>query len=431
MTRETKILTFGCRLNSYESEIMRDHAAQAELDDTVIVNSCAVTGEAVRQTRQAIRRTRRDRRDARIIVTGCAAQIDPHSFATMPEVDVVLGNREKLRAESFAKIAATETDEAGDGDGRVAAEQVMVSDIMTETVARPSAVTGLGGRMRAVVQVQNGCDHRCTFCTIPFGRGRSRSVPAEDVIAQIQQVVENGYSEIVLTGVDMTAYGADLAQPMRLGDLVWQILDAVPALPRLRLSSIDSVEVDPALFEAVATHPRLMPHLHLSLQAGDDIILKRMKRRHSRQDAITLCTALRARRPELVFGADLIAGFPTETEAMFDNSLRLVEECGLTFLHVFPFSARPNTPAARMPQLPIAVRKERAARLRAAGATAKRRYLDAQQGHMLRVLMEDERRGRAESFVEVIAQTSQEAGTILNMQITGVEEDKLLGAVAA
>ncbi len=426
MTGETKILTFGCRLNSYESEIMRDHAAQARLDDTVIVNSCAVTGEAVRQTRQAIRRARRDRRDARIIVTGCAAQIEPHAFAAMPEVDVVLGNREKLRAESFTKIAATGTDDAGDG-----AERVLVSDIMTETVAQPSAVTGLGGRMRAVVQVQNGCDHRCTFCTIPFGRGRSRSVAAEDVIAQIRQVVENGYSEVVLTGVDMTAYGADLAQPMRLGDLVWQILDAVPALPRLRLSSIDSVEVDPALFEAVATHPRLMPHLHLSLQAGDDMILKRMKRRHSRQDAIALCTALRARRPELVFGADLIAGFPTETEAMFDNSLRLVEECGLTFLHVFPFSARPNTPAARMPQLPSAVRKERAARLRAAGAAAKRRYLDAQQGHKLRVLMEDDRRGRAESFVEVIAQTSQEAGTILNMQITGVEEDRLLGAVAA
>lgn len=427
MTRETKILTFGCRLNSYESEIMRDHAVQAGLDDTVIVNSCAVTGEAVRQTRQAIRRARRDRRDARIIVTGCAAQIEPRSFSDMPEVDVVLGNREKLRAENFRKIATTvAADDARDGPATM-----MVGDIMAETVARPSAVTGLGGRMRAVVQVQNGCDHRCTFCTIPFGRGRSRSVPAEDVIAQVSQVVENGYSEVVLTGVDMTAYGADLAQSMRLGDLVWQILDAVPALPRLRLSSIDSVEVDPALFNAVATHPRLMPHLHLSLQAGDDMILKRMKRRHSRQDAIALCTALRAQRPELVFGADLIAGFPTETEAMFDNSLRLVEECGLTFLHVFPFSARPNTPASRMPQVPVAVRKERAARLRAAGAAAKRRYLDAQQGHMLRVLMEDDKRGRAESFVEVIADTGQQAGAILDMRITGVEEDKLLGAVAA
>ena len=427
MTRETKILTFGCRLNSYESEIMRDHAVQAGLDDTVIVNSCAVTGEAVRQTRQAIRRARRDRRDARIIVTGCAAQIEPQSFSDMPEVDVVLGNREKLRAENFRKIATTvAADDARDGPATM-----MVGDIMAETVARPSAVTGLGGRMRAVVQVQNGCDHRCTFCTIPFGRGRSRSVPAEDVIAQVSQVVENGYSEVVLTGVDMTAYGADLAQSMRLGDLVWQILDAVPALPRLRLSSIDSVEVDPALFDAVATHPRLMPHLHLSLQAGDDMILKRMKRRHSRQDAIALCTELRAQRPELVFGADLIAGVPTETEAMFDNSLRLVEECGLPFLHVFPFSARPNTAASRMPQVPVAVRKERAARLRAAGAAAKRRYLDAQQGHMLRVLMEDDKRGRAESFVEVIADTGQQAGAILDMRITGVEEDKLLGAVAA
>lgn len=427
MTRETKILTFGCRLNSYESEIMRDHAAQAGLGDAVIVNSCAVTGEAVRQTRQAIRRARRDSQDARIIVTGCAAQIEPQSFADMPEVDVVLGNREKLRSESFTTIAAT----APTDDTNAAAAAVMVSDIMAETVAQPSAVTGFGGRMRAVVQVQNGCDHRCTFCTIPFGRGRSRSVPAADVIAQIRQVVENGHSEVVLTGVDMTAYGADFAQPMQLGDLVWQILDTVPALPRLRLSSIDSVEVDPALFEAVATHPRLMPHLHLSLQAGDDMILKRMKRRHSRQDAIALCGALRARRPEIVFGADLIAGFPTETEAMFENSLRLVEECGLTFLHVFPFSARPDTPAARMPQLPVAVRKQRAARLRAAGAAAKQHYLDAQQGHMLRVLMEDDRRGRAESFVEVVADKNQQAGTILNMRITGVEEDRLLGAVAA
>ena len=427
MTRDAKILTFGCRLNSYESEIMRAHAAQAGLDDAVIVNSCAVTGEAGRQTRQAIRRARRGDRDARIIVTGCAAQIAPQSFADMPEVDVVLGNREKLRAESFAKIAATSPAD----ETQVDAAAVMVSDIMAETVARPSAVTGLGGRMRAVVQVQNGCDHRCTFCTIPFGRGRSRSVPAADVIAQVRQVVESGYSEVVLTGVDMTAYGADFAQPMRLGDLVWQILEQVPELPRLRLSSIDSVEVDPALFEAVATHPRLMPHLHLSLQAGDDMILKRMKRRHARQDAIALCAALRARRPDIVFGADLISGFPTETEAMFENSLRLVEECGLTFLHVFPFSARPDTPAARMPQLPVAVRKQRAARLREAGAAAKQRYLDAQQGQILRVLMEDDRRGRAESFVEVMADRGQPAGSILDMRITGVDEDKLLGVVAA
>ena len=334
------LITFGCRLNTYESEVMRRNATASGLDDAIIVNTCAVTAEATRQARQAIRRERRKRPDARIIVTGCAAQVEPESFAGMDEVDLVLGNDEKLRADAFAPSDF----------GVSAEEKVRINDIMSVTETAGHLIDGFEGRARAFVQVQNGCNHRCTFCIIPYGRGNSRSVPAGDVIRQIERLAGNGYREIVLTGVDITAYGADLPGAPTLGTLVQQILDRVPQLPRLRLSSIDSVETDPALVRAIAGEERLMPHLHLSLQAGDNMILKRMKRRHLREDSIAFCREIRSARPGIVFGADLIAGFPTETDEMFENSIRLVGECGLTYLHVFPFSARPggeNAPARR------------------------------------------------------------------------------------
>ncbi|MGI9464801.1 MAG: tRNA (N(6)-L-threonylcarbamoyladenosine(37)-C(2))-methylthiotransferase MtaB, partial [Aestuariivirgaceae bacterium] len=343
-----QVITFGCRLNTYESEVMRSHAKACGLDDAVIINTCAVTAEAQRQARQAIRRARRDNPDSRIIVTGCAAQIDPDGFAGMDEVDHVLGNEEKLQAESYAFGVERE-------------EKVQVNDIMSVTETAGHLIDGFAGRTRAFVQIQNGCDHRCTFCIIPFGRGNSRSVPAGDVVRQIQVLLENGYKEIVLTGVDITSYGADLPGTPSLGNLVRRILKTVPALPRLRLSSIDSIEADAELMAAFAEEDRLMPHVHLSVQSGDDMILKRMKRRHLRADSIAFCNELRDLRPDVVFGADIIAGFPTETEEMFDGSLRLVEECGLTFLHVFPYSARPGTPAARMPQVPGDIVKRRTA----------------------------------------------------------------------
>ncbi|MFP4004563.1 MAG: tRNA (N(6)-L-threonylcarbamoyladenosine(37)-C(2))-methylthiotransferase MtaB, partial [Alphaproteobacteria bacterium] len=346
----TDIITFGCRLNTYESEVMRAHAGEAGLEDAVIVNTCAVTAEAVRQARQAIRRARRNRPGARIIVTGCAAQIDPGRFARMPEVDSVLGNEEKLHARTFEEIGRTGVN-----------EKVRVNDIMSVRETAGHLVPGFEGRTRAFVQVQNGCDHRCTFCVIPYGRGNARSVPAGAVVEQVRALVANGYREVVLTGVDITSYGTDLPGRPRLGSLVARILKLAPELERLRLSSIDSVEADETLVDLVANEKRLMPHLHLSLQSGDNMILKRMKRRHAREDAILLCERLHRARPDIVFGADLIAGFPTETEEMFRNTLRLVDECGLTWLHVFPFSPRPGTPAARMPQLDGATIRARAA----------------------------------------------------------------------
>ncbi|HSR71119.1 MAG TPA: tRNA (N(6)-L-threonylcarbamoyladenosine(37)-C(2))-methylthiotransferase MtaB, partial [Kiloniellales bacterium] len=349
---EPQIVTFGCRLNAYESEVMRGHARAAGCSDTVIVNTCAVTAEAERQARQAIRRARRDNPKSRIIVTGCAAQIDPARYAAMPEVDRVLGNAEKLAPESFY---------ADDS------QRVSVGDIMALRETAGHLIDGIAGRTRAFVQVQQGCDHRCTFCVIPYGRGNSRSLPAGAVVEQVRRLVENGAAEVVLTGVDITSYGGDLPGRPRLGQLVRRLLALVPELKRLRLSSIDAIELDDDLLRLLAEEPRLMPHLHLSLQSGDDMILKRMKRRHGRAQAVALCEEIRALRPDVVFGADLIAGFPTETEAMFRNSLSLVEDCGLTYLHVFPYSARPGTPAARMPQLPVALRRERAARLRARG----------------------------------------------------------------
>src|SRR6478672_7967140 len=364
-----EIVTFGCRLNAFESEVILREAESSGLSDTVVINSCAVTNEAVAQARQSIRRLKRKRPELRIVVTGCAAQIEPRMFADMAEVDRVVGNDDKMRAEAW-RSARTALD-AGPGFGIAASEKIAVADIMSVREMAPHLVDGFQrGLPRVFVQAQNGCDHRCTFCIIPFGRGNSRSVPMGDVVTEIRRLCEAGYREVVLTGVDLTSYGSNLPGAPKLGALVKQILKHVPELPRLRLSSIDSIEADRDLIDAFASEPRLMPHLHLSLQAGDDMILKRMKRRHSRADAIAFCDTLRRLRPDVVFGADLIAGFPTETEAMFVRSLDLVDDCGLTHLHVFPFSPRPGTPAARMPQVARDVVKERARRLRDKGAEA-------------------------------------------------------------
>ncbi len=368
------ILTFGCRLNAYESQAMRRLAAEAGLSDAIVVNTCAVTAEAERQARQAIRKAARERPRARLIVTGCAAQIDPDGFAAMPEVSQVLGNAEKMRAESWRDLAVLPRSAAADF-GLSSTEKLRVSDIMGVTETASHLIDGFDGRARAFVQVQNGCDHRCTFCIIPYGRGNSRSVPMGEVVAQIRRIAEKGTAEVVLTGVDLTSYGKDLPGSPKLGTLVKAILRHVPELARLRLSSIDQVEADGDLLDALAENKRLMPHLHLSLQAGDDMILKRMKRRHSRADAIRFCEQVRRLRPDVAFGADIIAGFPTESEEMFSRSLDLVDECGLAHLHVFPFSPRSGTPAARMPPVPRAVVKERAGRLRARGELAYRAHL--------------------------------------------------------
>ncbi len=403
------VVTFGCRLNITESEVIR--RAAAGLTDAVVVNTCAVTAEAVRQARQNIRRIRRERPDAHIVVTGCAAQTEPDTFAAMPEVDRVIGNQEKLDPRSWT-----------DASGRIA-----VGDIMAVTRHTAHAVDSIEGHTRAFLQVQNGCDHRCTFCIIPFGRGNSRSLPIDEAVAQARRLAARGYRELVLTGVDITAYGADLGGP-RLGALVKRILRDVPELARLRLSSIDSVESDDNLLDAFANEPRLMPHLHLSLQAGDDLILKRMKRRHTRADAIAFCDQVRRLRPDVVFGADIIAGFPTETEAMFARSLDLVEECGLTQLHVFPFSPRLGTPAARMPQLDRAVIKQRAARLREKGGAALCAHLDAQVGHRRQVLTERGGIGRTEQFTAVRLAAPVEPGTFLDLTMAGHDGRQLLAA---
>jgi threonylcarbamoyladenosine tRNA methylthiotransferase MtaB len=408
--------TLGCRLNAYETEAMRELAKAAGLSGAVIVNTCAVTGEAVRKAKQEIRRLSRDNPGAAIIVTGCAAQTEPETFAAMPEVARVVGNHEKMQAETWKDLAAP--------DLIGVTERVQVDDIMSVRETAGHLIDGFG-RHRAYVQVQNGCDHRCTFCIIPFGRGNSRSVPAGVVVEQINRLVDRGFNEVVLTGVDLTSWGADLPGEPRLGDLVRRILK-LTSVPRLRISSIDSIEADPALIEAIATEPRLMPHLHLSLQAGDDLILKRMKRRHLRDDAIRFCQEVAVARPGMVFGADLIAGFPTETEAMFQRSLDLVEECGLTFLHVFPFSPRKGTPAARMPQVRGPEIKERAARLRAAGEAALRRHLEGEVGRVHRVLTEGPRLGRTEGFAEVAFAADQPEGAIHEVRIMGHDGARLL-----
>ncbi len=401
-----RVVTLGCRLNAYESEVMRRHAVDAGLGDTVVINTCAVTAEAVRQAAQTIRRTRRENPQARIVVTGCAAQVEPERFAAMPEVDAVIGNAEKMRRETF------------DGLSTHGSPRVIVNDIMSVRETAHAMIDGFGSRVRAYVQVQNGCDHRCTFCIIPFGRGPSRSVPSGEVVAQIRRLVDAGYLEIVLTGVDMTAYGKDLPGAMTLGMLVRQVLRHVPDLKRLRLSSIDQVEADRHLLDAIAQEPRLMPHLHLSLQAGDDMILKRMKRRHARADAIDFCKTVRALRPDVAFGADVIAGFPTETEAMFANSLRLVEECGLTYLHVFPYSRRSGTPAVRMPQVPAPTIKERAARLRTKGQEMLAGYLDDQVGREAEVLMEQDGLGRTPAFAPVQLDGTAAPGDCIAARVT-------------
>ncbi len=405
-----EVLTFGCRLNIVESEALRLQAEAAGFKDAAIVNSCAVTAEATRQARQAVRRLKRERPERPVIVTGCAAQIEPARFAAMPEADRVLGNDEKLNPESWATLARSNS--LGE-PGAMAAEKIAVGDIMTPTTLRAPHTGRQPGHTRGFVQVQNGCDHRCTFCVIPFGRGNSRSLPEADVISQCSRLVEAGSREIVLTGVDLTSYGRDLAGEPTLGALAQAILRALPALPRLRLSSIDAVEVDDRLRNLIATEARLMPHLHLSLQAGDDLILKRMKRRHSRDDAIRFCAEIRALRPDIVFGADLIAGFPTEDEAMFARSLALVEECGLSFVHVFPYSARPGTPAARMPQLSGEIVAERAARLRAAAELAQKHHLNERIGRPLSVLTERGNTGRAEDFTLVRFSRDIPAGQIV------------------
>ncbi len=412
-----KFTTLGCRLNAYETEAMKELTAQAGLDDAVIVNTCAVTAEAVRKARQEIRRLRRDNPNARLIVTGCAAQTEPGTFAAMAEVDAVIGNTEKMQPATWAALA-----------GDFGTEPVQVDDIMSVTETAGHLIDGFGTRSRAYVQVQNGCDHRCTFCIIPYGRGNSRSVPAGVVVDQIKRLVDKGYNEVVLTGVDLTSWGADLPAAPRLGDLVTRILRLVPDLPRLRISSIDSIEVDEALMQAIATEPRLMPHLHLSLQHGDDLILKRMKRRHLRDDAIRFAEEARELRPDMTFGADIIAGFPTETEAHFQNSLRLVEDCHLTWLHVFPYSKRNGTPAAKIPnQVNGAVIRERAARLREAGQAAVNRHLAAQVGQNHQVLLENPHMGRTEQFAEVRFLTPKPEGQIVTARISGHDGRQLVG----
>jgi threonylcarbamoyladenosine tRNA methylthiotransferase MtaB len=413
-----RIVTFGCRLNAYESEVIRTRAAEDGLENAVVFNTCAVTAEAVRQARQAIRKARRERPDARLIVTGCAAQIDPAAFAGMAEVDLVLGNAEKSAPGAYAAPGPD-------------APRVRVNDIMSVRETAGHLIDGLKDRARAYVEVQNGCDHRCTFCIIPFGRGNSRSAPAGEVVEQIRRLAAQGYLEVVLTGVDITSWGSDLPGQPTLGQLVARILKLVPDLPRLRLSSIDAAEIDPDLMRCLAEEPRLMPYLHLSLQAGDDMILKRMKRRHSRANALQLVADVRAVRPDTAFGADLIAGFPTETEAMFENTLRLVEEAGLSFLHVFPFSPRPGTPAARMPQLNRPVIKDRAARLRAAGEAALQRHLARQLGRTVLGLVERGGVARAEDFTEIVFEGEVPVGAIVPLRIVGSQGAKAVGSLQA
>jgi threonylcarbamoyladenosine tRNA methylthiotransferase MtaB len=407
-----EVVTFGCRLNAYESEAVKARANQAGLEDAIIFNTCAVTAEAVRQSRQAIRRARREKPGARIIVTGCAAQTEPQTYCDMAEVDAVLGNEEKLDARSYFDLG----------------ERVRVNDVMSVRQTAAQFVDSFDGRARAFLQVQNGCDHRCTFCIIPYGRGNSRSVAMGAVVEEARRLTERGFAEIVLTGVDLTAYGADLPGKPTLGQLVAKILKLVPDIRRLRISSIDSIETDPELMRAIAEEDRLMPHFHLSVQSGDDMILKRMKRRHARRDTIAFCEDVRRARPEAAFGADLIAGFPTETEAMFENSLKLVDDAGLTFLHVFPFSARNGTPAARMPQLNGKIIKDRAARLRAKGEMALAARNASLVGTTQTLLMEKAGIGRTPCFSPVRFTGSAEPGSFIDVRINGIAGNRLIAA---
>jgi threonylcarbamoyladenosine tRNA methylthiotransferase MtaB len=425
--KKPQVITFGCRLNTYESEIIKGHAVDAGLDNAVIFNTCTVTAEATRQAKQSIRRMKRKNPDADIIVTGCAAQIDPKQFAEMPEVGQILGNEEKLSAQSYQDFGISKN------------EKVAVNDIMSVKKTAPQLIDGYEERSRAFVQVQNGCDHRCTFCIIPYGRGNSRSVPAGEVVTQIQRLVDNGYQEVIITGVDITSYGHDLPGRSSLGTLCQKILKNVPDLKRLRLSSIDSIETDEALFDAITTDMRMMPHLHLSLQSGDNMILKRMKRRHTREDAIEFCNAVAEKRPDVVFGADIITGFPTETEGMFENSMKMVEDCNLTYLHVFPYSVRKGTPAARMPQIDRSIRKARGAKLRALGEERLEAFLSSQVGNDVEILVEkamkDENAilGHTEHFApaKILAKylDNLKSGYIAKARVTGYQDGILLTEV--
>lgn len=413
--KDPQLVTFGCRLNTYESEVMRGHAKAAGMgEDVIIFNTCAVTKEAERQAKQAIRRAKKVNPDAKIIVTGCSAQISPEKYAEMPEVDRIIGNDLKLKPETW---------------GIKGEERVLVNDIMSVKETASHLVEGFEGRARAFIQVQNGCDHRCTFCIIPYGRGNSRSVPIGEIVNQVRALVEAGYKEIVMTGVDVTSYGGDLPGTPTLGQMIRRVLALVPELPRLRLSSLDPVEMDEDLWRLIAEEPRLMPHLHMSLQAGDDMILKRMKRRHLRADAIQMCERARSYRPDIAFGADIIAGFPTEDEAMFQNTLNIVEECDLTFLHVFPYSERPGTPAAKMPQVFPEVRKERAARLRAKGDEQLAKFLKFHVKQLRQVIVEKENYGHTEHFAPVRLNRTFEPGGLVMVRTESIG-DGCLNAVA-
>ena len=413
MKRKPQIVTFGCRLNAYESEVIRSTLLDTPSEDMVVINTCSVTHEAERQARQAIRRARRENPLAEIIVTGCAAQVDPASFASMPEVDRVLGNIEKLQPASYKS-----------------ADPILVNNIMSVRETAGHLLQGFEDRARAFVQVQQGCDHRCTFCIIPFGRGNSRSVPIGQIVTQVRRLVENGYVEIVLSGVDISSYGEDLPGHPSLGQMIRRLLAHLPELKRLRISSIDCIEIDDDLKRIIAEEERLMPHLHLSLQSGDNMILKRMKRRHSRQDAVHLCNELRSLRPDIVFGADLIAGFPTETDNMFQKSLALIEDCGLTWLHVFPYSERSGTPAAKMPPIDKTIRKARAASLRDAGAGAARNYLESRIGQIEEVLIEKSNFGRTAHFAPIHVTGDIMPGKIVMARVTGMDKSKTLQATA-
>jgi len=410
------VITFGCRLNTYESQVIKDLVAQAGCANTVVINTCAVTAEAERQARQTIRKIKRQNPQTEIIVTGCAAQINPQQFQHMPEVDRVLGNDAKMHLESY-----------------VSSEKTIVNDIMAVTETAAHLVTGFDGRVRAYVQIQNGCNHRCTFCTIPYGRGNSRSVPLGEIFNQVRHLLENGYQEIVLTGVDITDYGQDLPGHPTLGQMIGRLFRLLPNLRRLRLTSLDPVEIDEDLWQLIASEERLMPHLHLSLQAGDNMVLKRMKRRHLREDAIRFCERARHVRPDVVFGADLIAGFPTETETMAEQSLKIIEECDLSYLHVFPYSARPNTPASRMPQVPTPLIKSRAEALRQAGHTAFHRLLHRLQGQTLAVLVESidksSIKGKTDHFTPMTftATAPITIGDVVKVSVTGMSDNELLG----
>lgn len=445
---EPQLVTFGCRLNTYESAVMRTHAQNAGLDDAIIFNTCAVTKEAERQARQAIRKARRNNPNAKIIVTGCSAQIDPQTYAQMTEVDQIIGNDLKLQSEVWQKLTPSPdfalSDEmpqspsplgrgkrpAGEwGEGLEGHPKALVNDIMSVKETAGHLIEGIEGQARAFIQVQNGCDHRCTFCIIPYGRGNSRSVPIGEIADQVRKLVEGGYNEIVMTGVDVTSYGADLPGKPALGQMIRRVLALVPELPRLRLSSLDPVEIDDDLWRLIAEEPRLMPHLHMSLQAGDDMILKRMKRRHLRADAIEMCRKARDYRPDMAFGADIIAGFPTETDEMFQNTLNIVQECDLTFLHVFPYSERPGTPAAKMPSVPMSIRKERAAALRNLGDKQVDKFLMRHVKQQRQVIVEKGNIGRTEHFAPVLLDKECPVGHLVNVQTDAIKDQHLTGKV--